>query len=379
MTEATPPPLPETPPKPGRRVPVVGLVLGGWVVIWLLMMWHGDWPWVGQGWLDFGSPRRATLKLFGAFIPASFRWQSLFLAPLLHASLLGLVFLVFFWRSVGGLLVQVLGPSWTWVVFVGGGLASAYGHMQAHPYGALPFAVGPFDPILCAIGVQFGWGLLHKAMRSLAGRAVKTLLFLAVWMLLMALLSGLPLDKLGEPRVREAMGAEAMLAALSAGIAFAIVLTILQRIAPAPSVWLGRGLAAAALVCVVAAGTTQATPILQSAERSEAAAFLEQLRTVERSVKTLTKRSDAAQVERNELAVAHGRLVNHAFLDDFAGRDALLAYAEVLGMYMRPVEAPFITEPQLRKRFRAWYDDHEKALRERYALPERAFDPWEGL
>ena len=375
MTDAEPPPIPQ----PRRGVPVVGIVLGAWVVLWLLMMWHGDWPWQGSGWLDFGSPRRATLKLFGAFVPADLRWQSFFLAPLLHGSLLGLVFLFFFWRGVGRTLVGLVGRSWTWVAFVGGGLAAAYAHLEAHTHGAYASAVGPFDPILCGVGLQLGWGILHREARVLAGKAVKTLIFLVVFMLLFALGTGVSLEQLDTPMFREAMGAEAMLAALVAGIALAIVIGLVRRATPGGARWLGRGLALAGLLGVLSAVATQAQPVLMSAERSSAGDFLDQLRTVERRVKQLTKRSDAATEERNALALEHGRLVNHAFLEGYDGREALLAYAKVLGAYMRQVDAPFLTEPQLRKRYRTWYDGYEKALREQYALAPRAFDPWEGL
>lgn len=375
MTDLEPPPL----PRPARRVPVVGTVLVVWVVLYVLMMWHGDWPWRASGFFDFGSPTRGTLKLFGAFVPADLRWQAWFLAPLLQGSLIGLIFLFFFWRGVGRVLLSTVGPSWTWVTFVGGGLAAGYAHLEAHPYGANASAVGPFDPILCGVGAQLAWGLQHREARGLLWRALKTLLFLALFTLLIALATDLPLRKLGDEPVREALGMEGMLAALLAGIGLSFVVGLGRRMAAAPVAWLGRGLAVAALGGVLAAAATQSTPLIQGETRSEAGALLAQLERVEGQVKALTKRTDAAADRRNALAVEHGRLVNHAFLEGYEGREALLAYAKVLGMYMRPVEAPFITEPQLKKRFRAWYDGYEKALREQYALDPRAFDPWDGL
>lgn len=376
MTEdhPQPPALPS-----GRTLPVVEIILGLWVAIWLLMMWHGDWPWAGQRVFDFGSPRRSTLKLFGALIPADFRWQSVFLAPLLHASLLGLVFLLFFWRSTGRTLVMFVGPSWTWVTFVLGGAAAAYGHLQAHPHGALPWAVGPFDPILCAVGVQLGWGLMHREARQLTGRAIKTLLFICIWMVVMMLLSGVPLSELGSPRMLEAMGAEGMLAALVAGIALAFLIGIPRRIAPGATVWLGRGLAIVLALGVAGAMATQAEPILKAGKRAEAEDFLEHLRRVERGVSGMLDQSQASSVMRDELAVHHARLLAHPFLEGFDGRDDLLAYAKILGAYLRPVEAPFLTEPQLKKRYGLWYSQHEKPLRARFALPQRPYDPWKRL
>lgn len=373
MTETAPPP-----PAP-RRVPVVGLVLGTWVVLYVLMMWHGDWPWAGRGFFDFGSPTRSTLKLFGAFVPADLRWQAWFLAPLLMSSLISVFFLFFFWRGVGRTLVSIIGPAWTWAVFVGGGVAAAYAHLEAHPYGAFTSSVGPFHPILCGVGLQLAWGLQHPAQRVLMWRAIKTLVFLALFMLVIALATDLPLDKLTDEPVREALGMEAMLAALLAGLGVSFVIGLGRRMAPTATTWLGRGLAVVALGGMLAAVATQAVPVVQGAERSEAGALLNQLSRVERAVKKLTKRTDAAADLRNALAAEHGRLVNHAFLEGYEGREALLAYAKVLGTYMRPVEDPFLVEPLLKKRYRQWYEDHEKALREVYALPDRPFDPWKGL
>lgn len=377
MTDVAPPPLPTA---PRRTVPVVGLTLLLWIGLWLLMMWFDDWAWHRGAWWDFGSPTWGTRKLFGALVPASFRWQSVFLAPLLHGSLIGLFFLVFFWRGVGRLLVSLLGPSWTWVAFVGGGAAAAYGHMQAHPHGAIPYAVGPFDPILCGVGVQLGWGILVPGQRALAGRAVKTLLFLALFMLVIVWWNdAVDFEQLASERFREAIGAEGMLATFVLGLALAVVILVGRRLAPTATTWLGRGLALAALGGVLYAGATQAVPILERGERAQARDFLSQLQRTEARVKDLVKQDRATEEKRNALAVAHGRLVNHAYLEDLDGREALLAYAEILGVYMRPVDAPFLTEPQLKQRFRAWYDGHEKALRERFALPERPFDPWQGL
>ena len=374
MTDIEPPPQPTR-----RRVPVVGIVLGAWVVLYLLMMWHGDWPWRGAGFFDFGSPERSTMKLFGAFVPADLRWQAWFLAPLLQDALISLLFLFFFWRGVGQTLMQVVGPAWTWVVFVAGGVGAGYAHLEAHPYGAMTSAVGPFDPILCGIGLQLAWGLQHSDQRILMWRAIKTLLFLCLFMLGFALLAGMPLDSLGTERVREAMGMEGMLGALLTGVGLSFVIGLGRRMAATPITWLGRGLAIAALGGVLAAAATQAEPVIRGAERSEAGQFLTQLMRVERAVKKLTKETGAASDARNRLAVEHGRLVNHTFLEDYEGRDAFLAYAKVLGMYMKPVEDPFLVEPLLKKRYRTWYTEHEKALREQFALRERPFDPWKGL
>ena len=71
------------------------------------------------------------------------------------------------------------------VLFVAGGFAATATHLHVHPDSGLIHAIGPIDPILCGVGFMLGWGLTHRDQRSLLWRSLKTLLFLAIIMVLM--------------------------------------------------------------------------------------------------------------------------------------------------------------------------------------------------
>ena len=49
-----------------RRLPLVPIVWGAWIVLYVLMMWHGGWQWSGPNILAVGMVPDPSLRLFGA-------------------------------------------------------------------------------------------------------------------------------------------------------------------------------------------------------------------------------------------------------------------------------------------------------------------------
>ncbi|MDA1195858.1 MAG: hypothetical protein O2894_11820 [Planctomycetota bacterium] len=361
-----------------RRVPVVGLILGLWVGLWVLAMGAGGWVWMRGDFWSFGAPDGTTLWLFGALVPAEFHWRSLFLTPLLHSSLLGLVFLLFFWRSVGSTLVGAVGPAWTWVVFVLCGMAGVLGHMEAYPTSMTLGGASPFDPILGAIGWQLGWGLVHREARALVKHALKTVLFVALWMALLLLATGTSLNQLRSPLLHQAIGLWAMASAFGVGLVLAFLMAALRRFTPKGTAVAGVALASLLALGVGTALALQAPLAFSANERSDARAFLAQLRRVEQGVGDILDQRRATPAKRDALAGEHARLASHPYVDQLAETKDFRAYVDALGLYLRPVEEPFMTEPRLRVAYRRWYEGTERALRESLAIEARAYDPWEG-
>ena len=359
---AAPPTLPpETRP---RHVPWIGLIQAGWVAAYLLMMWHADWAWKGGGFFGFGSPPDGTRLAFGAPRGAPEGLSAYVLTPWLHQSLFGAVLLTLWWGGLGRTLRGLLGNARTWQLFVLGGAAAVWVHGLCHPQAPTTSGVGPIDPILAGIGAQIGWGLTHRgpAARKLILSGLVSLLMIVglLWLFVDA-----PLLRAD---VRAAVGREAMAAGVGAGLVF----VLLARVVRVPRV-VDAGLALLLLLWVLGAAVARAGTVIQTRDRGDALAFLEQLEQTEYEAWHLADKPARATTERRaKLGARLDSLLAHRYLDGHAGRADLEAYGATLRAWTKPVELPWIPEAAARNAFDRWYTAHEEPLRRALGLRERS-------
>ena len=84
----------------------------------------------------FGILGLDVLNREGAAVPVLVQqgdWHRLVLDPFLHTSLLGILFSIWVWLSLGGMLVALAGGGRAFIVFLVGGAAGALAHAVQHP------------------------------------------------------------------------------------------------------------------------------------------------------------------------------------------------------------------------------------------------------
>ena len=119
-----------------------------WVAVYLSCMNMADWDFSGPveraqemgagfaAWFLFGAPGDAITTLHGAAVPSTMgkgAWHRLFLDGWIEPSLLGLLFTLWIWSSLGGRLYQIAGVARSWIVLVLGSVAAAGAHVVMNP------------------------------------------------------------------------------------------------------------------------------------------------------------------------------------------------------------------------------------------------------
>ena len=353
-------------PGVGRRVPLRGLVMIVWLVVYLLLMWHSGWPWESSSIWSFGSPSAVTLERAGAMVPAHASWERFFLSPWLHRSLLGAVLYLFFWSGVGGQVIAFAGVARAWILFVVGGAAGAAAHWLSYPDSGMAAGAGPFDAIAAMVGASLCWGFVSRApgAKRVRNGSIVTLLIVAAFTWYATQDAG------GNPEVWKLLGLEAMLAGFGSGVVLMGLFGPRRVGAPA-----GAGVRNIAFVLtlgVLAAGIAQGAALLGSADRQAAGGLIGKLESAEQAAWTLSRdQVEATDGQRAALSRLLERVLADPYLEGFAGLDVLRTYVDALRLYTQPVRLPWEAEGACRSAFEAWYAQHEKALRATKGLPER--------
>jgi len=348
------------------NTPLRGLVMLVWIGVYVLMMWHADWPWSSGSIWNFGAPGSVTLDLSGAMVPVHASWQRFLLSPWLQRSLVGLVLYLLFWSGTASQMIAIAGKARTWILFVAGGAAGATAHLLSFPEATSPIGAGPFDAIAALVGAALCWGLFSRSVD--APRVRNGALVTVVLVGLFSWWAGRGSD--GSSDISAMIGLQAMLGGFAAGFLL-MALFGPRRVGTPAGPWVRR-LAGALVVVVLAAGISQGATLLASTHRGAASTFLDRLQSAEYAAWDLSRdQVHATDAKRADLARALGRLLQDDFLTGAEGEDALRAYAEALRAYTVPVPLPWVAEAACRKAFRHWYESYEKELREQMGIEAR--------
>jgi len=353
-------------PGTGGAVPLRGLVMIVWIVVYVLLMWHSGWPWESSSVWNLGSPGAVTLERAGAMVPARATWERFFLSPWLQRSLLGTVLYLMFWSGVGGQVIRFAGAARAWIVFVVGGGAGAAAHMLSYPDSVLPAGAGPFDAVAAMVGASLCWGFASKApgARRVRNGSIATVAIVAAFTWYATKDAG------GNPEIWKLVGLEAMLGGFGAGLVL-MALFGPRRVQAPPGPVL-RGLAIVLALGLLAAGVSQGAELLSSADRGAAGTLIEKLERAEQAAYALSRdQVEATESQRAALGRRLQELLADPYLEGYAGLGALRTYVDALRLYTQPVRLPWEAEDTCRKAFDAWYANHEKALRTDKGLPER--------
>ncbi len=347
-------------------LPLRGIVMIAWIVVYLLLMWHSGWPWESPSIWGAGSPSNVTLERSGAMVPARATWERFLLSPWLHRTALGLVLYLLFWSGTAGQMISIAGVARTWLLFVLGGAAGAAAHMLSYPESTVPVGAGPFDPIAALIGASLVWGFASKnpgAKRVRNGAIVSVLIIGAfAWY-------GASQAR-GHPEVWKLIGLEAMLGAFGCGVLLMVLFGPRRVERPVGPVL--RNTAFVLTLAVLGAGVSQGAQLLASADRSSAGQFLSRLQDAESAAWELSRDQVAASdAKRARLGRRIEMVLAEEFLDGYEGLETLRAYTDALRAYTKPVRLPWVAEGACRKTFDAWYEQYEKPLRESRGLPAR--------
>ncbi len=353
---------------PGERrgVPLRGIVMIVWIVVYLLLMWHSGWPWESASIWNAGSPADVTLERSGAMVPARASWERFLLSPWLHRTALGLALYLLFWSGTAKQMIGIAGTTRTWLLFVLGGAAGAAAHMLSYPESTIVAGAGPFDAIAALIGAALCWGFVSKAPGAARVRngAIVSVLVIGGFTWYSSSQAG------GNPDVWKLIGLEAMLGGFACGFVLMALFgprTLDRR--PGPVV---RCTAFVLTLAVVAAGVSQGAQLLASADRSSAGAFLARLLDAEQSAYELSRdQVGASDAKRADLSRRLEATLATEFLEGYEGLEALRAYTEALRLYTKPVRLPWVAEDACRKAFDTWYQTYEKPLRESRGLRAR--------
>ncbi len=355
--------------KPGRAL-AWGVIVA-WVAVYLLLMAHGGWKWTGRGVLGFGMPSDVSLERFGTPIPQLVEggdWHRLLLGMWLHTSLLGVLFLMWFWASIGRRLAGLLGTARGWLVFVAGGVGAAGTHVVAFSGTSYPGGAGPFGGIMGGLGALFLWALLNKGpvakvvMRS----TVFTILFIAVLTWLFT--AHFPDNE----SVRAMVGIQAEIGAFVSGLL--VMAALGPRRSNDPPAMPVKVIAFAALGLVVAAAAIQAPKVLASADREGAKRFLAELGYAELDAWQIAQRPfDSGNPDRRRrLGIRLDALPGYSFIQGHEGESALRAYLDALRAYLQTDVNPFEAEARCRDTFRVWFRDFEEPMRRDMGLEPRS-------
>ncbi len=366
-------------------------VLAAWLVVYLHCMAQAGWQWSGPGgFMMFGFPGLDVMNRHGAAIPILVKqgdWHRLLLDALVNVSLIGFLFTMWVWSSLGGLLLRIIGAARSWIIFLLGGAAGAFAHTLQHPN--LPFAgAGASGTIMAATGALLTWGLLNQGPAAMAARrrAVGYLIAIVVFTVLFALFTGADVVRMGTFEIGALLG----------GLVAGAVMMLLMGVRNAPGA-AGIAVRAVAVLCLLGfayAVTIQAPRAFAGGEAlTRARDYVAKITTVEQSawaVKTAhakTGRSRQAQLDgtrdqraRLEEALAAVRTLK--WLDSYDGRDRLFEYLDSFDGFLkldygllsiqvgrmkkaweayRPVEQDFLTESGIRFREQnVWTSEFEK-------------------
>lgn len=366
-------------------------VLGAWTLVYLHCMAQAGWAWSGAGGvLGFGFPGLDVLNSHGAAIPMLVRqgdWHRLLLDALVNVSLLGFVFTLWIWSSLGGMLLAIAGAARSWMVFLAGGAAGAIAHALQHPN--LPLAgAGATGTIMAATGALLLWGFTNGGAMAMAARrrALGYLVVIVIFTVIFALITGSDLVRAGTFELG------ALLGGLVAG-ALVMLLCGLRRVPGAPGIVV-RTVAVAGLLVFVYAVTIQVpkafagnAAMRQAREYGTKIAAVEQAAWRVRTAHAKTGRSRQAQLDethtqRSALREAIAVVRRLPWLDGFAGRELLFDYLDSFDGFLqldygvlsiqiarmkkawlayRPAEQEYLTESGVRFREQnIWSSEFDK-------------------
>lgn len=319
-------------------------MLAVWLGVYLACMAAAGWRFdTGMGWMAYGFPGLGVLNRHGAAVPTLVNqgdWHRLLLDPHINTSLIGLVFTLWIWASIGGFLLAIVGAGRSWIVFVVGGAAGAAAHAWQHP--TLPFAgAGPSGAIMAATGALLCFGLLAQGPLAQAAkkRAIGYLIAIVIFTALFALFTGANLIAMGTFEIY------ALVAGLIAGALCMGAFGIRRVVRPPGAVV--RGVAFVLLALVASAVWIQVPRALAGdSPMDRALAYLERIQAVEqgawavktRHATTGTSRQsqlEGTRLQREALAEAIRAVRGLAWLREVEGREALGTYLDAFGAFER--------------------------------------------
>lgn len=366
-------------------------LLAAWTVVYLHCMAQSGWAWsAGGGVMGFGFPGIDVLNAHGAAVPMLVRqgdWHRLLLDGLINVSLLGFVFTLWIWSSLGGMFLAIGGAARSWIVFLVGAAAGAFAHSLQHPN--LPLAgAGATGAIMAATGALLLWGFTNGGALAMAARrrAVGYLVIIVVFTVAFALLTGSDLARAGTFELGSLLGG------LVAG-ALVMLLCGVRRVPDAPGI-IVRGIAVLGLLAFVYAVTIQAPKAFAGSEAMQRArdygrkiAAVEQAAWKVRTAHAKTGRSRQAQLDethtqRRALEEALAAVRKLPWLETFEGRELLFTYLDSFDGFVdldygllsiqlarmkkawlayRPAEQQFLTESGVRFREQnIWSSEFDK-------------------
>jgi membrane associated rhomboid family serine protease len=341
----------EAPPTaPRTRVTILLAVC--WALFYGLSLYLSGGPRPVPSPFLWGTPSDEVLRRLGAEVPALVRqgdWQRVITHAFLHGFLLHLVLNVWVWLAVGRLLEQVAGSARCWIVFciaaIGGGIA----HLL-WVGGSIP-AVGASGGIFGAVGALGIWSV--RARHPAAPSVRRMVFFFLVISALLVLVPGVSHAGHGGGFV---------------GGALAMLILGPRRVhLPAPASV--RGAAVVLALLAVTAGGVQAWRAIGMGPRGEVAAFVTELRAVERLADRIDRGARYIEDEkRQELGGRIDALLGTDWLEGWEGETAFRAYMEAL----RPlaegnVPDPFVFDAQRDAAKAAWRPYFER-LRAEHGL-----------
>lgn len=357
-------------------------LLLAWIAIYLVAMWLSDWKFdAPQGApgvvavFAYGMPEAQAQNRTGAPVPALMldgEYHRAMLSSLMNQSLISLIFSLWIWFGIGRLLIGTVGPSRTWLTFVGGGIAVAIGYAIDQP-DARTATSGSWGPWMGALGVMAVYGFLNKGMLAQAFR--KQVLRTLFWIVLLGVIFSL---LVGAPITVEGVFSPATLGAgLLGGIVLGFLFGPRRMMTPAGTVT--RITAIALGLATVAAIVFVAPDVFGSTAPQHVQKHLTGLGELDKLARDVFDDGLAAsQPDRLKIGQLRAELLAQDWLKDREElRAALEAYLELYDHLIQAnVPDPHGLRLALKRRFEA-YEEHEVRLRLVYGMQERPVNYWE--
>ena len=357
-----------------RRVfPLVPIVLLVWAVVYLLMMHAQGWQWQRPGATDtlqvlfgFGYVPDGVLREHGAAAPVHVNggdWQRLFTGGLLHASLLNLLLVGWWWTSLAKGVRAITGTGAVLLAMLVGGVVGGLVHANVHP-DSWTVGPGPFGWVTALIGLQMGLGFFGGLPngKQLVWSSVFSLIVVGVLMWFFA--RGVPLD---DPR----LGLYGLGGSFGTGIVLPLLLgarRFARRAQP-----LVKPLAMVAGLACVAAIVVQVPQTVRAGDADELRSFLRTLDEAERKTRRvyLEAHKPWRRYQRGALE-ALDDLQTHRYREKLSSPASLQAYIDA----MRKIANLDMVDPHARivacrRALKRWYDETEKDLRRDHGLRPR--------
>ncbi|MDJ0974431.1 MAG: rhomboid family intramembrane serine protease [Planctomycetota bacterium] len=349
-------------------------ILAAWLVVYLSCMAAAGWRFdPGLGFMGYGFPGLGVLNRHGAAVPTLVSqgdWHRLVLDPLINTSLIGFVFTLWVWASLGGMLLSIAGAGRSWIVFVVGGAAGAAAHAWQHP--TLPFAgAGPSGAIMAATGALLCFGLIDKSPVGAAAkkRAIGYLIAIVLFTALFALFTGSNLIAMGTFEIY------ALAAGLLVGAGLMLVFGPRRIVRPPGAVV--RALSFGLLAVVAVAVSIQAPRALAGENPMDRALdYLAKIKAVEqdawkvksRHEKTGTSRRaqlEGTRPQREALTESVRAVRGLAWLEKLEGREALMTYLDAFGTFERlDWKLLSIEMARMKQAFERWQPYEQRMLLE---------------